>query len=151
MSSHPSGKAGPRRSAAPASRATTTPPTKAFTRVGEHMQRAAIASLTGVAHDAELASQEARETSDLAGLTVLQWEWAAQEWGRGLQAASSALGGWLEIQAAWWGMFEASASAALGRWMVDASPAGATDSRDIGTAMANAWLSALHHDLQRSP
>ena len=130
----------------------------------EQMRRDAVTTLDGVAHDAALAEQEARQTQQPAELAALQFEWAAQQWSRGLLSASGALRAWLELQAMAWEQCEASVRAGLAPWSRPGGTAvsipddavawpvsladGARRSSEVAHAVVQAWITALDHDLQ---
>lgn len=143
-------------------------PTSTLGGVAEDMRQATLATLNGVIQDAELAGAEAQEARSAGELAALQFEWAAQQWSRSLQAAADMLRGWLEVQTVWWQGVEQAARAGLQPWQVAGpapAPAPAPPDADAAwpaspaellarcgeyrDAVVHAWMRALDHDLRQ--
>ncbi len=121
--------------------------------------------LAGLAHDAELARDEALRAPDLGRLTAVQFEWAAEQWVRAAQAWSGLWSALLDAQAKGWRDTEACTLAALEPWLVAARRPLPTDAafegpnelspRALMERSMTAWLvigracmGALEHDLE---
>jgi hypothetical protein len=70
--------------------------------------------------DAELVRDETREASDLGEIGAVQAAWAAEAWGRALQAWSSVACAAFDAQSAWWRNAEGLMHNALQPWLPEA-------------------------------